>query len=85
MNIFIFVLWAFGGILALFFIIILMKFFGLWFRALLSGSKVGLGRLVGMWIRKVNSRVIVDSRIMLMKGGIPDSYRPFRDSFPYRW
>jgi len=53
------------GILVLFF-----KFFGLWFRALLSGAPVGMGRLVGMWLRHVNASVIVDSRIMLSKAGI---------------
>lgn len=53
------------GILILFF-----KFFGLWFRALLSGAPVGMGRLVGMWLRHVNPSVIVDARIMLTKAGI---------------
>ncbi len=53
------------GILVLFF-----KFFGLWFRALLSGAPVGMGRLVGMWLRHVNASVIVDARIMLTKAGI---------------
>ncbi len=67
----IYILWAVAGVVALIFVIILLKFFGLWLRALVSGAKVGLGRLVGMWIRKVNTRVVVDSRIMLMKGGIP--------------
>ena len=30
-----------------------------------------MGRLIGMWLRHVNSAVIVDSRIMLTKAGIP--------------
>ena len=71
MSILYFALWAVAAVLALIFLIILIKFFGLWLRALVSGAKVGIGRLVGMWIRKVNTRVVVDSRIMLMKGGIP--------------
>lgn len=71
MNIFIFVLWAVAAVLALVFVVVLIKFFGLWLRALVSGASVGLGRLIGMWIRKVNAKVVVDSRIMLMKGGIP--------------
>ncbi len=71
MGIFVFVLYAAAAILGLFFVIILIKFFGLWLRALVSGASVGLGRLVGMWIRKVNARVVVDSRIMLVKGGMP--------------
>jgi uncharacterized protein YqfA (UPF0365 family) len=48
-----------------------LKFFGLWFRALLSGAPVGWGRLIGMWLRRVNLSVIVDSRIMMVKAGIP--------------
>lgn len=52
------------------FVVILFKFFGLWLRALVSGAKVGLGRLVGMWIRRVNTKMIVDSRIVLVKGGL---------------
>lgn len=58
------------GILALIFMSIFLKFFGLWFRALLSGAHISLGRLIGMWIRRVKARIIVDSRIMLTKAGI---------------
>ena len=58
------------GVLALAVIAIFIRFFGLWFRALLSGAHIQIGRLIGMWIRRVNSRVIVDSRIMLTKAGI---------------
>ena len=71
MGIFVFILYAIAAVLAIFFVIVLLKFFGLWLRALVSGAKVGLGRLVGMWIRRVNTRTIVDSRIMLVKGGMP--------------
>jgi uncharacterized protein YqfA (UPF0365 family) len=58
------------GFFALGFLILFFRFFGLWFRALLSGAHVGLGRLVGMWLRNVNPGTIVDSRIMLTKAGI---------------
>ncbi|HAK46690.1 MAG TPA: hypothetical protein DCO79_12335 [Spirochaeta sp.] len=58
------------GVVALAIIAIFIRFFGLWFRALLSGAHITIGRLIGMWIRRVNSRVIVDSRIMLTKAGI---------------
>ncbi|POR04674.1 hypothetical protein AU468_02885 [Alkalispirochaeta sphaeroplastigenens] len=50
---------------------IFIKFFGLWFRALLSGASVPLARIVGMWLRKVDPATIVDSRIILVKAGIP--------------
>ena len=59
-----------GGLIALGFLMLFFRFFGLWFRALLSGAHVGLGRLIGMWLRHVNAAVIVDSRIMLTKAGI---------------
>ena len=61
---------VFVALIALGFLMLFFKFFGLWFRALLSGAHVGLGRLIGMWLRHVNPAVIVDSRIMLTKAGI---------------
>ena len=65
------VLYVFLAIVAITFIILFIKFFGLWFRALLSGAPVGVLKLIGMWLRKVSPSVIVDSRIMLTKAGIP--------------
>ena len=65
------VLYVVVGIAALGLIVLFMKFFGLWFRALLSGAPVGPARLIGMWLRKVNPSVIVNARIMLTKAGIP--------------
>jgi uncharacterized protein YqfA (UPF0365 family) len=59
------------AVVAVIFIVVFLKFFGLWFRALLSGAHISVGRLIGMWIRKVKSTMIVDSRIMLTKAGIP--------------
>jgi uncharacterized protein YqfA (UPF0365 family) len=58
------------GIFALGFLLLFFRFFGLWFRALLSGAYVGMGKLIGMWLRHVNAGIIVDSRIMLTKAGI---------------
>jgi uncharacterized protein YqfA (UPF0365 family) len=58
------------GIIALGFLLLFFRLFGLWFRALLSGAYVGMGKLIGMWLRHVNAGIIVDSRIMLSKAGI---------------
>ncbi|MDR2501371.1 MAG: flotillin-like protein FloA [Treponema sp.] len=58
------------GLAALGFLFLFFRFFGLWFRAMLSGAYVGMGKLIGMWLRHVNPGVIVDSRIMLAKAGI---------------
>jgi len=51
--------------------IVLVNFFGMWLRAALSGAHVSLASLVGMRLRKVSPGVIVDSRIMGVKAGIP--------------
>jgi uncharacterized protein YqfA (UPF0365 family) len=64
------ILYVVIGLVALGFLLLFFRFFGLWFRALLSGAYVGMGRLIGMWLRHVNPAVIVDSRIMLSKAGI---------------
>ncbi|TFG84858.1 MAG: UPF0365 family protein [Spirochaetales bacterium] len=63
-------LYAAIGIVSLGFLFLFLKFFGLWFRALLSGAPVGMGKLIGMWLRHVRPAVIVDARIMLTKAGI---------------
>ena len=65
-----FVVLILAGLIVLGFLLLFFRFFGLWFRALLSGASVGMGKLVGMWLRHVNPGVIVDSRIMLSKAGI---------------
>ena len=59
-----------AGIFSLIILMIFIMFFGLWFRALISGAPVRMSRIIGMWIRKVRSKQIVDSRIMLVKGGL---------------
>ena len=64
------VLGLLAGVFVLIFIVVLIAFFRLWLRALLSGAKVGLLSLVGMKLRKVNPAVIVDSRLMAVKAGM---------------
>lgn len=65
------ILYVVLGIVALGLLVLFVKFFGLWFRALLSGAPVGPARLIGMWLRKVDPNTIVNARIMLTKAGIP--------------
>ncbi|MEN9307235.1 MAG: hypothetical protein RL173_1167 [Fibrobacterota bacterium] len=57
--------------LVLVFLFLLANFLGLWIQALFSGAQVGLFSMVGMRIRKVNPRLIVTSKIMAVKAGIP--------------
>lgn len=59
-----------GFLLVIFFI--LANYFGIWVQAWLAGAKVGFGDLIGMTFRKVNSRLIVRSKIMAVQAGIDD-------------
>ena len=70
MNPILLVVGLFVSVFALIFVIVLISFFQLWLRAMLSGASVGLLSLVGMRLRKVNPAVIVDSRIMAVKAGL---------------
>jgi len=49
--------------------LILMRFAGLWLQAKVSGASVSFFDLIGMWLRKVNPRTIVLSRIQAVKAG----------------
>lgn len=60
-----------GALIAIVLLFFLLQFFGLWFQALLSKARVGLGDLIGMRFRKVDARVIVFSRIRAVRAGIP--------------
>ncbi len=50
--------------------IILLMYGGIWFQAYMSNANVSLWSLVGMSFRRVNSRVIVQGKIMAMQAGI---------------
>lgn len=43
---------------------------GTWFRALVSGAKISMGRLVGMRLRRINIRMIVEAYINAVKAGL---------------
>jgi len=60
-------------LVAIIFIAILIKFFGIWLRALLSGAHVSMFKLIGMSLRRVKANIIVDSRIVLIKAGISEA------------
>jgi len=52
----------------------LMKFGLIYMRASFSGVHVGFFYLFGMWVRRVNPAIIVDSRIIAEKAGLNLSY-----------
>lgn len=62
-----------GALALLIFLAFISRFLGLWIQAMVSGAPVGLGMLVGMWLRKVNPKVIVHTRIQAVKAGLPIS------------
>lgn len=59
-----------AGIIVLAVLVFLSRFVGLFIQAAVSNARVSLGALVGMWLRKVNPRTIVLSRIQASKAGI---------------
>src|SRR5688572_26466354 len=50
--------------------IILFNFFGLWLRAKIANAPVGIGKMIGMRLRKVPVGYIVDNRITAVKAGL---------------
>jgi uncharacterized protein YqfA (UPF0365 family) len=58
------------GLIALAFVILLLKFGSLWIQAAVSGAHVNFLSLVAMWFRKVNAKQIVEARITAVKAGI---------------
>lgn len=64
----------FGGLILLLFAavvaVILIVYGNLWFQAYMSTANVSIWSLIGMSFRQVNSRVIVQAKIMATKAGI---------------
>jgi len=58
-----------GGIVLLIILFALIPF-GTWFRAAISGSHIGIGKLVGIRLRKLPMRLIVDCYINAKKAGL---------------
>ena len=60
------------GIIVLILLLILGKFISLWFQAFVSGTPIPLFNIIGMSLRKIPPRVIVNARITLFKAGLKD-------------
>src|SRR2546422_2228257 len=59
------VLAVFGFVFA----IVLFNFFGIWLRARIANAPVGMGKMIGMRLRRVPVGLIVDNRITAVKAG----------------
>lgn len=68
-------------VFSLIFILILSKFFNLWLQARVSNAPVSFFDLIGMWFRKVNTRMIVLSRIQAVKAGLQVSTNQLETHF----
>jgi len=57
-------------IAALVFLLLFLKFFRLWLQAKLSRADVKFSELIGMWLRRVDTRTIVLSKITAVQAGL---------------
>lgn len=59
-------------IIGVFLISVLGKFISLWFQAFVSGTRIPLTNIIGMSLRKIPPKVIVNARITAYKAGLKD-------------
>jgi len=65
--------WVIGGAIVLFVLflfLVLLAYGKLWLQAYMSGADVSFASLVGMGFRQVNSRTIVDAKVMAAQSGL---------------
>ncbi|MBI3862799.1 MAG: flotillin-like protein FloA [Planctomycetia bacterium] len=53
-------------------LIIFIKYFNLWLQAYVTRARVSMLSLIAMSFRKVNARVIVETKIMAVQAGLPN-------------
>jgi uncharacterized protein YqfA (UPF0365 family) len=58
------------GVILLVFALLVLKFARLWLQAYFSRANVTLAELIGMWLRRVDSRTIVLSKITAIQAGL---------------
>ncbi len=58
------------GVLVLVFVLLFAKFFRLWLQAKLSRADIKFSELIGMWLRRVDTRTIVISKITAIQAGL---------------
>ncbi|RFC46645.1 MAG: Uncharacterized protein YqfA, UPF0365 family [Verrucomicrobia bacterium] len=65
-----FILIAVVAVLAIVFSFIVIRFFNIWLRAVVSNAPVSMLTLVAMWLRKVPVELMVNNRITACKAGL---------------
>jgi len=58
------------AIVAVVLVVIMSKFISLWFQAFVSGTPISLFNIIGMSLRKIPPRIIVNARINSYKAGL---------------
>lgn len=58
---------AFIGII---FFVMVMRYISLWFQAFVSGTPISLFNIIGIGLRKIPPRIVVNARIMSSKAGL---------------
>lgn len=61
--------------------IILINFFGIWLRARIANAPVGIGKLIGMRLRRVPVAQVVDARVTAVKAGLDIETDPLEAHF----
>ncbi len=70
-----------AGLLVLIFLLLFLKFFRLWLQAKLSRADVKFSELIGMWLRKVDTRTIVISKITAVQAGLQVTTRDLESHY----
>ena len=63
------------------FFLLFLKFFRLWLQAKLSRADVKFSELIGMWLRKVDTRTIVISKITAIQAGLTVTTRDLESHY----
>lgn len=71
-NAIMWIVFVIAGVAILFLLFFFLNFGRLYLLALFAGAKVGMGELIGMWMRGVNSGIIVNTKIQAWKAGLGD-------------
>lgn len=60
------------AVVAFFVIGVMMRFLNLWFQAIVSGTPISLFNIIGMSLRRIPPKLIVNARITAYKAGLKD-------------
>src|ERR1700691_3546219 len=58
------------GLAGLVFVLMIARYVSLWIQAFVSGSPISLFNIIGMSLRKIPTRTMVNARITLYKAGL---------------